>query len=99
MPKINNAALARGENIWKAMTDEEIVEALAGRKIWWRSTVTGKLDSARLLAHDARQTKVTRYTKGRGTGARKIRCIEFVSQGVNGAFRAVRLRNIVKVGK
>lgn len=76
------------------MTDEEIVEALAGREITWVNTMSGKRETARLPAHDAKLTRVTRGVRANG---QKIRCIEFVSTGIDGGFRAVRLLAIRKV--
>ena len=91
---LNASAIRRGENIWRDMTDEEIIEALAGREITWVNTMSEKRESARLPAHDAKLTRVTRGVRSDG---RKIRCIEFVSAGAEGGFLAVRLRAIRKV--
>lgn len=92
--RINNAALRRGENVWKALDDAAVIEALANKTIVWRVAMTGKTDKATLPPHDAKLTKVARYVTSAG---RKVRTIEFVSTGAYGSFRAVRLRNIIRV--
>lgn len=69
--------------------NEEVLKSVIGREIIWKNSMSGNLDSARVLKNpDQKQLRIDR-------NAKHERCITFAAQGEG--FRSVRLSSIQEI--
>lgn len=87
-------------------TDEEVIAAVMGKRIRWTNRISGRQDEARLypdgphyktIRNVSVETHPHLHTSIVWVGDERV--LSFISTGVEGAYRAVRLSAINYVGK